>query len=177
VRPSTRLRHRHPLAVPIVLAGAVIYMFGCSIPGVWQPGWVGQRRSCQLVLTSAGAQLWVGWGWPSKRWIEYKMGDCFDVQIGHECLGFLLGYSSSHFGGFPGITVRQLEFGIPWWFPVALLIAPRLERLERRCLAARWIRRRRRRGLCPGCGYDLRASSERCPECGRQITAFTRTSH
>jgi hypothetical protein len=57
---------------------------------------------------------------------------------------------------------------VPHWMPVILLSV----------LPADWYRRKRREGqrnaearpdLCLHCGYDLRATPERCPECGTAV--------
>jgi hypothetical protein len=56
---------------------------------------------------------------------------------------------------------------VPYWLACVLFAA-----IPGLWLAAA-VRRRFRRtaGLCPACGYDLRASPDRCPECGTLPTA------
>jgi hypothetical protein len=53
-------------------------------------------------------------------------------------------------------------FGFPYWLAVIATAPVPVAR------AAKWMRRRRRRskGLCLACGYDLRMTPELCPECG-----------
>ena len=48
-----------------------------------------------------------------------------------------------------------------WLFAAPFAVPPML-----------WLRARRRSkgpGQCPACGYDLRASPDRCPECGKVV--------
>jgi hypothetical protein len=82
------------------------------------------------------------------RWLE---------QITHVPLGIEIGRQDDP---------RRYALLAPFWLLVslcALLPARQLARLVRKQV-------RRRRGACPTCGYDLRASPERCPECGNAFT-------
>jgi len=61
--------------------------------------------------------------------------------------------------------LKYYETVVPHWF-VALLLTPSVLWLSAAVRRTLIQTRRRRRGLCEACGYDLRASPERCPECG-----------
>ena len=68
------------------------------------------------------------------------------------------------------LTLRFTVVVIPYWLLITISALVALAPLRKI-----WIRRRRiRKGLCLGCGYDVRASTGRCPECGREIAPAAR---
>jgi hypothetical protein len=84
---------------------------------------------------------------------------------GHNAAGFAYGRYVGRVSRSPDGSWsqrRQYTLSTPHWFAALVLALP----------AAAWafrrhrLRRRRSAGLCPACGYDLRASADRCPECG-----------
>jgi hypothetical protein len=127
------------------------------------------------------------------RWRDEYMGVTvrrrwdFGWQYTHHVGSLGSGVTTAKFLGFeyyhdtfPASSSRSAEWSrsryaewswqlyIPCWFIVlALGIAPALH------LASAYRKRRRHRliarGLCADCGYDLRARTDRCPECGAEF--------
>jgi len=93
--------------------------------------------------------------------LKYNLGN-FEWRV----LGF--GYSSHPVPGGAGVLLPAKVVLIPHWFAIAAgCVMPGfwLHGYRRRSIAAY----RKTHGLCPRCGYDLRASAERCPECGDDL--------
>ena len=80
------------------------------------------------------------------------------VVQGTGFLGF--GHASRTFPA--AIGGRATVISVPFWAVIVVTLALPLFALRRRLRDRRWSRE----GRCRACGYDLRASPDRCPECG-----------
>jgi hypothetical protein len=122
-------------------SGASVLNSGLSVQS--HRGWTRSLLYWSLISGGQGGQ-WLRFGW-----LDLPKADVV-------LRGDLLGWT--------GVRVRGLM--VPAWFLLSLTALLPVGRLP-----GWWHRRRRMRpGLCPQCGYDLRATPERCPECGTSAT-------
>jgi hypothetical protein len=152
------------------------------------------RRRLLIILTPLSLVLCVPvieWGWPSftYRWSHFDpyafLGSLalllagavawfgFDLRR-RRLVAAALGYVPSAVG-LGWITLAwAFNNGVGSWLPaIQMATGPAVSAIllghEAQVRVRAALDRRRRRGganPCPGCGYDLRATPGRCPECG-----------
>jgi hypothetical protein len=131
--------------------------------------WIWYDRDCSACYNAVGIGRGVvryAWG-DNSRLTGVNPAPGYYRQSGPDKGIYPIGRTGRRFFAIPGFyfnhepadfLIVQVSLAVPFIisaiFPVIWL------------LGARRKRRQRRLGLCPVCGYDLRESFGRCPECG-----------
>jgi hypothetical protein len=80
-------------------------------------------------------------------------------------------WSVRQVGPYSGLTEHRTGVWISPWAGMLAGVIPWLMARSGQAWRMRAARMRKAAGLCILCGYDLRASTQRCPECGAIIPA------
>lgn len=112
----------------------------------------GELRWIGILSMSGGLQGWCD-----------LLADCASTKA--ERGGLLLALGPKSPGAFPGLD-SYAAARLPFWFVLTLAGIAALLPLRRALIRFR----RKRKGLCPQCGYDLRMTPGRCPECGAEAS-------
>jgi hypothetical protein len=118
-------------------------------------------------FASSGKREVVRWKWEN---LPPRLGVPWTPELlPHHFAGF--GYDSRSSLPSESYIRRVRTVCVPAWSQSLLLaILPTCWIIRQRR-----TRRRLRQGLCPHCGYDLRATPERCPECGHRAPTVPAT--
>jgi hypothetical protein len=101
------------------------------------------------------ARAWHGWEYLPRFSLLTP-----DPEGTSEHLGFFLRRETQTA---PWRVADNRVLAVPYWAVAAGLLGPMT------CRLIPWARaRRRKRGTCRACGYDLRGTPGRCPECGTE---------
>jgi hypothetical protein len=109
-------------------------------------------------MISSGGVLWFYWKPPAVRGTELDF-----YRRSARASGWMLAKSrlaQLWAFGFDHQTDGSWSVTLPYWLLWLLLSFPALVALKS------WLRGCQKPGCCPRCGYDLRATPDRCPECG-----------
>ncbi|MDQ3439440.1 MAG: zinc ribbon domain-containing protein [Planctomycetota bacterium] len=104
-----------------------------------------------------------------------RSNDRYDAPEWATRVGFDWKFGKVRQGGRPNgeyWSNRDIFVSVPYW-PFVLLFGAGGWLIGRR---PRLLRAQLRRGLCVACGYDVRETTERCPECGRVPPAAQRAA-
>jgi hypothetical protein len=116
------------------------------------------RYALHLVIVDGQRPVYEAPFSPRRRYFGSSLASKYGFSLG----GFVFAYTASPTRGFDYVVMPFTEIALPLWFIGLATLAPALLWLKRWRVA----RRRAGRGICRKCGYDLRATPERCPECG-----------
>jgi hypothetical protein len=116
----------------------------------WIQSVVGELRFVGLRSTTTPSTNPPGWMYSSR------------LQNGEQLSGSKQGFNYATYSQRPHHDFIARVISVPHWFVISVLsIAPTYS-----LFSLRRQSKRRKLGLCLKCGYDLRASPQRCPECG-----------
>ena len=148
------------LSLLLCVGACVVWVRSYSIVDIYQKHRAGRYRqivsSRGLLLLEVGpTRLADGSSWTSRRGAYISLGPVAKVDWRFREFMSLSGTTK-------GVPQRFWQLIAPHWsFALLFGMLPAV-------WAVVWLRRRRRfgAGRCSACGYDLRATPERCPECG-----------